>query len=330
MKVLVTGATGFVGSHMVDFLLREHPALDVVGVKRYHLSRTDNCDHFFSKIHWVDCNLKESWSVLSMIEDVQPDIIFHMAAESFVSPSWGHPVEYMNANYGMTVNILEAVRRLKLNTKIHLPGSGEEYGEIEESELPITTRTLLNPVNPYAVTKIAQDLIGFVYWKSYGVNVIRTRAFNHEGPRRHFVFGIPWYAYQIAKIELGLQAPVIETGDVDDKRNFTDVRDMVRAYWLASQSCDPGELYLIGQEDERMVCTFREALQRLLAMSTLDVSAIEIKQVAKYTRPTSVPFLISDISTFNAKVSWQIQYSLDDILRDTLEYWRQRVRSGRH
>jgi GDP-4-dehydro-6-deoxy-D-mannose reductase len=330
MKVLVTGATGFVGSHMVDFLLREHPELDVVGVKRYHLSRTDNCDHFFNEIQWADCNLKESCSVLRMIEDVQPDIIFHMAAESFVSPSWDHPVEYMNANYGMTVNILEAIRHLKLNTKIHLPGSGEEYGEIEEEELPITTRTLLNPVNPYAVTKIAQDLIGFVYWKSFGVNVIRTRAFNHEGPRRHFVFGIPWYAYQIAKIELGLQASVIETGDVDDKRNFTDVRDMVRAYWLASQSCEPGELYLIGQEDERMVCTFREALQRLLAMSTLDPDAIEIKQVGKYTRPTSVPFLISDISTFNAKVSWQIQYSLDDILRDTLDYWRQRVRSGRH
>lgn len=330
MKVLVTGATGFVGSHMVDFLIREQPQTDVVGVKRYHLSRTDNCDHFFDQIQWADCNLKEPSSVLRMIAEVEPDIIFHMAAESFVSPSWGHPVEYMNANYGMTVNILEAIRHLKLTTKIHLPGSGEEYGEIGEDELPITTQTLLNPVNPYAVTKIAQDLIGFVYWKSFGLNVIRTRAFNHEGPRRHFVFGIPWYAYQIAKIEQGLQEPVIETGDIDDKRNFTDVRDMVRAYWLASQSCEPGQLYLIGQEDKRMVCTFREAIHRLLMLSTLDPETIEIKQVAKYTRPTNVPFLISDITKFNATVSWQIKYSLEDILRDTLDYWRKRIQSGRH
>lgn len=330
MKVLVTGATGFVGSHMVDFLLREQPEAQVWGVKRYHLSRTDNCDHFFDQIQWAECNLKEPTAVLRMIAELKPDIIFHMAAESFVSPSWNHPTEYMNANYGMTVNILEAIRHLELDTKIHLPGSGEEYGQMEENDLPITTQTLLNPVNPYAVTKIAQDLIGFVYWKSFGLKVIRTRAFNHEGPRRHFVFGIPWYAYQIAKIEQGLQDFAIETGDIDDKRNFTDVRDMVRAYWLAIEYCEPGQLYLIGQEDERMVCTFREAIQRLLVISDLNPDLIKINQVAEYTRPTNVPFLISDISKFNSAVSWEPRYSLDDILIDTLDYWRERVRLGRH
>jgi GDP-4-dehydro-6-deoxy-D-mannose reductase len=330
MEVLITGITGFVGSHLADYFLENHPSIELHGVKRYHLSRMDNVNHIYDKINWYDCNLLEQSAVLKMIREIRPDIIFHMAAESFVSPSWAHPMTYMNANYGMTVNILEAVKDLKLNTKVHLPGSGEEYGDISEEMLPITTETILNPVNPYAVTKIAQDLIGFVYWKSYGVNVIRTRAFNHEGPRRHFVFGIPSFAYQIAKIEAGLQSPVIETGDVDDKRNFTDVRDMVAAYWHAVNHCLPGELYLVGQEDPSMVCTFKEALDRLLKISNLSAQNVEIKKVARYTRPTKVPFLISDISKFNSVVDWKAKFTLDDILKDTLDYWRKMVRDGKH
>jgi len=329
MNVLVTGATGFVGSHLVDFLLETQPHVNVFCVKRYHLSKMDNCEHFYERVTWVDANLKEGFSVLEILEKVQPEIIFHMAAESFVSPSWSHPVEYMSANYAMTVNILESARILGLNCKIHLPGSGEEYGDIGEANLPISVETVLNPVNPYAVTKIAQDLIGYVYWKSYGTYVVRTRAFNHEGPRRHFVFGIPSFAYQIARIEQGKQGPVIETGDIDDKRNFTDVRDMVCAYWLACQHCKPGELYLIGQESDDMVLTFRQALEELLSISNLNKSEIGIKQVEKFTRPTNVPFLISDISKFNQLVKWTPQYSIADILGDTLDYWRKRVSQSR-
>ena len=330
MNVLVTGATGFVGSHLVDYILENHPSVLLHTTKRYHLSRMDNCDHFYDRVNWIDVNLREPHAVLQMVSEIRPSIIFHMAAESFVSPSWRHPCEYMDANYKMTVNILEAVRLLGLDTKVHLPGSGEEYGEIDENNLPIRPETALNPVNPYAVTKIAQDMIGFVYWKSYGVNVIRTRAFNHEGPRRHFMFGIPWYAYQIARMERGLQPFVLETGDTQDKRNFTDVRDMVKAYWLAAKHCEPGTLYLIGQEDKEMIYTFSEVIDLLISLSSIEKNRVEVRRVDKYVRPTNVPFLISDISRFNAIVEWKRDYDMRTILVDTLDYWRDRVANGRH
>ena len=144
----------------------------------------------------------------------------------------------MDANYQMTVNLFEACLVNDINPRILIPGSGEEFGEINEDELPITEDTILRPVNPYAVTKIAQDLIGYVYHRSYGLNVVRTRAFNHEGPRRSNVFGIPWYAYQVAKIERGLQEPVLKVGHVDDRRNFTHITDMVAAYEQLAAQCD--------------------------------------------------------------------------------------------
>ena len=202
-KVLITGVTGFVGSHIADLCLDK--GVEVFGFKRYHLSKMDNIKHIEDKINWIDCDMTDSKAVSKAINVCKPDKIFHMASQSFVSPSWDHPTLYMNANYSMTVNLMEACLENDINPKILIPGSGEEYGEIFENELPIRESTTLRPVNPYAVTKVAQDLIGYVYFRSYGLNIIRTRAFNHEGPRRDKVFGIPWYAYQIARIEAGKQ-----------------------------------------------------------------------------------------------------------------------------
>ena len=215
-NILITGATGFVGSHMVDYILENQNA-KIWATRRYHLSRTDHIAHVADKINWVDCNLTDPIAVSRMMDKVSPDIIFHFAAESFVSPSWNHPFQYMNVNYGGTVNLLESLKQARSSCYIHIPGSGEEYGEIDVEKLPINPETLLNPVNPYAVTKIAQDLISFVYFKSYGINVIRTRAFNHEGPRRENVFGIPWYAFQIARIEKDMQNKNVLTGHLEDK-----------------------------------------------------------------------------------------------------------------
>ena len=318
-KVLITGITGFVGSHLADYLLTM-PNIEVHGTKRWHLSRMDHVAHIEDKVVWHDCNILDARSCRKVINDVQPDIVFHMASESFVSPSWDNPRVYMDTNYLGTVNMLEAIREIKPDTKFHIPGSGEEYGEIYEDELPITPETVLRPVNPYAVTKIAQDMIGYVYYRSYGLQVYRTRTFNHEGPRRDKVFGIPWYAYQVARIEAGKQSPLILTGDIDDKRNFTHVHDIVRAYWLSVHKCDAGELYLVGSDEDDKVYTFKEALEQIIDMST--VKGIKHQKDSQYIRPTTVPFLIGDTSKFREKTGWKPEIGFEQILTETLDYWR--------
>jgi GDP-4-dehydro-6-deoxy-D-mannose reductase len=325
-RVLITGITGFVGSHLADFVLETKPGVELWGLRRYHLSRMDHVRHIAERVNWVDCNLTDPVAVRKMMDKVAPDRIFHCAAESFVSPSWDHPTHYMRINYDATVHLLDALYTSKSKAPFHIPGSGEEYGELSKEELPITEATVLHPVNPYAVTKIAQDLIGYVYYKSYGVNVIRTRAFNHEGPRREYVFGIPWYAYQIARIEAGLQEPLVKVGHVDDKRNFTHVRDMVEAYWLATEKCIPGKLYLIGSEGEDKVYTFRQALEKLIAMSS--ATGIRYEEDRRYVRPTNVPYLIADISEFRKATGWNSKISFQQILQETLAYWRERVKEG--
>jgi len=319
-RVLITGVTGFVGSHMADYVLAMGGEFQLYGLRRWHHSRMRNVQHMLDAINWVDCDLTDPIAVRNVIDQVRPDKIFHFAAESFVSPSWQHPTHYMNANYQGTVNILDALHQFRLSTRILIPGSGEEYGKIEESELPITEQTILRPVNPYAVSKIAQDLIGYVYNQSFGTNVIRTRAFNHEGPRRDKVFGIPWYAFQIARIEAGFKPNVVRVGHLDDLRNFTHVQDIVRAYWLAMEKCKPGEMYLIGSESLDHLHTFKEALERLIEMS--NVRGISYEEDPELVRPTNVPRLIGDVSKFRDLTGWDPEIPFQQILSDTLGYWR--------
>lgn len=313
----------------MDLLLSKNngngPKLEIYATRRYHLSRRDKIEHFEDKIEWIDCDLTDPVSTTKMIKNLRPDHVYHMAAESFVSPSWDHPHRYMDVNYSATVNLLEAIKDYSKNTKILIPGSGEEYGEIFESELPINLSSPLRPVNPYAVTKIAQDLISFVYFKSYGLNVVRLRTFNHEGPRRERYFGIASYCYQIARIEEGLQESIIQVGDIADKRNFTHVKDIVRAYYLAMEHCKPGELYLVGSENESSIATFAEVLDKLKKLST--VGNIKIEKVEKFIRPTAVPYLIAETSKFRDLTNWKPDFDLDFILSDVLNYWRTRIKN---
>lgn len=324
-KVLITGITGFVGSHLADYALEKK--VRVYGLKRWHLSKMRNIRHILNEIELYDCDLTDPIAIKKVIREIRPDWIFHLAAESFVSPSWNHPTHYMNVNYNGTVNLFEAIRQEKLATRILLAGSAEEYGEVRKEDIPIIDKTFLQPVNPYAVSKIAQDLIGFVYYKSYNLNVIRTRAFNHEGPRRDNVFGIPWYSYQIAKIEKGLQKPIVRTGLRDDRRSFTHIKDLVKAYWLAIKKCRPGKLYLIGADEVNHVYTFDEVLDMLVKMSTYKGKIRKVID-SQFVRPTSVPRLIVDSGEFRQLTGWKPQIPVRKILEDTLNYWRDFIDKG--
>ncbi|OGX23496.1 MAG: hypothetical protein A2Y03_04950 [Omnitrophica WOR_2 bacterium GWF2_38_59] len=320
-KILITGITGFAGSHLADLLLEKGDS-EVYGIKQWNLTRLRNARHLLDKIPFFECDITDPISVRNLLKEISPDKIYHLAAESAVAPSWDHPCHYMDVNYKGTVNFLDAMKELEINPRFLIPGSGEEYGEIYKEELPITEKTILRPVNPYSVTKIAQDLIGYVYFRSYGLNVIRTRAFNHEGPRRDNFFGISSYAYQIAKIEQGKQAPVIKVGHIDDERNFTHIKDLVEGYYQAMEKCIPGEMYLIGSEKESHVHTFREVLHMLIEISSLDKDDVKIETEPKFVRPTNVPRLIGDMTKFNDLTGWEPKIPFNQILEDTLNYWR--------
>jgi len=324
-KVLITGITGFVGSHMADYALNK--GVKVYGLKRWNLSRLRNVKHILSQIEFSDCDLTDPIAIQNIIKKIKPDKIFHFAAESFISPSWVHPSHYMDVNYKGTVNLLEAIKNHSPQTKILLAGSSEEYGEVAKEDLPIVAKTFLQPVSPYAVSKIAQDLIGYVYYKSYGLNVVRTKAFNFEGERRDNVFGISWYAYQVVRIEQSLQKPIIRTGLRDDQRTFMHVKDLTQAYWLAVDKCVPGKSYIIGADEKEYIFTFDQVLDMLIKRSIYK-GKIEKVIDKQFVRPTSVPRLVSDSSEFRTLTKWKPKIPFNVILDEYLLYWRDFIEKG--
>ncbi|HNZ97887.1 MAG TPA: GDP-mannose 4,6-dehydratase, partial [Thermoanaerobaculia bacterium] len=245
MRVLITGITGFAGSHLADYLIAEHPDVEIFGTYRWR-SRRENIEHLDGKVTLLETDLRDYPSVAAALRRAEPDAIFHLAAQSFVPTSWNAPSETIVTNVVGQTNIFEAVRALGLDPRIQIACSSEEYGLVLPDEVPIRETNPLRPLSPYAVSKVSQDYLGYQYFQSYGIKALRTRGFNHTGPRRGEVFVTSNFAKQIALIEAGRQAPVISVGNLDAVRDFTDVRDMVRAYWLAVQSARPGEVYNIA------------------------------------------------------------------------------------
>jgi len=323
MKVLVTGATGFVGSHLLDFLLKRKD-MQIHATRRWssRMSLVDHIPEVEQSINWHICDLTDPFSIEGVISKVRPDRVFHLGAQSFVSPSWSAPDVYFRTNVLGTLYLLEALRRHELvDTRVLLPGSGEEYGDVPESELPIRPETQLRPVNPYAVSKVAQDLLGYEHHKSYGQHIVRIRAFNHEGPRRDRVFALPSFAWQIARIEAGLTPPVVKVGNLEALRNWTDVRDMVRAYWLALEKCPAAELFLIGSQK---VMTVKECLDYMISKSPKK-DDITIETHASLVRPTEPLRLVADTKPFEGLTGFSCQIPFEQTLEDTLDYWRGKI-----
>jgi GDP-4-dehydro-6-deoxy-D-mannose reductase len=315
-RVLVTGVTGFAGSHLVDYMLTRGDC-EIFGIQRWR-SRTENIEHFMDRISLSECDLRDASSTRDMLEKVRPDWIFHLAAQSFVPTSWTAPSESLTTNILGQVNLFEAVRRLQLPCRIQLACSSEEYGMVYPDEVPIRETNPLRPLSPYAVSKVAQDLLGYQYWMSWKVDNVRTRGFNHEGPRRGPVFVASDFAKQIADIEKGRKPPVLSVGNLEAQRDFTDVRDMVRAYWLALEKCAPGEAYNICSG---RAWTIRKLLDHLLGMTS---AKIEVRQDPARLRPSDVPILLGDNTKFVQATGWQPTIPFEQTLKDMLEYWRSR------
>lgn len=317
MKILITGITGFAGSHLAEFLLKKKNA-EIFGIERWR-SKTDNIDHIKKDIKLIECDIRDYSSVNKVMVAIRPDRIFHLAAQSFVMSSWHAPAETLTTNIVGQLNIFEAIRSLQYNPLIQIAGSSEEYGLVHENELPLTETNALRPLSPYAVSKVGQDLLAYQYFMSYKINVLRTRAFNHTGPRRGEVFVDSNFAKQIAEIEKGRKKPVIEVGNLESARDFTDVRDIVEAYWLALEKGEPGDVYNICSGKAWKI---KEVLNILLGLSKVKVEIIE--DPARM-RPSDVPVLMGDNGKFSRRTGWKPTIPLEQSLEDLLDYWRQRV-----
>ncbi|HEY0781217.1 MAG TPA: GDP-mannose 4,6-dehydratase [Thermoanaerobaculia bacterium] len=300
---------------MAEYLLSEHPDVEVFGIYRWR-SRMENIEHLTGRIQLLETDLRDFTSTQAALARSRPDYVFHLAAQSFVPASWTAPSETLTTNIAGQTNLFEAIRSLSLDPVVQIACSSEEYGLVLPDEVPIKETNPLRPLSPYAVSKMAQDFLGYQYFQSYGLKAIRTRGFNHTGPRRGQVFVTSNFCSQVAAIELGLQEPVIRVGNLDAIRDFTDVRDMVRGYWLAVTKGKPGEVYNIATGHGYKI---REVLDRLLALST---AKVKIETDPARLRPSDVEILIGDSSRFRADTGWEPRIPFEKTLGDLLAYWR--------
>jgi GDP-4-dehydro-6-deoxy-D-mannose reductase len=317
MNILITGVTGFVGSHLADYLLANTQDI-LFGLKRPN-SRLRNVHKIKDKINWIDGDLIDQNSLVKALKISQPDQIYHFGALSWVTPSWDMPAAYMHINAIGTINLLEAMRTVGCNARVLVSCTPEEYGDVPEDLIPITEETRIHPVNPYAASKVAQDAICQTYFASYGISIIRTRAFNHEGPRRDILGANASFAYQIAMIERGHQEPIIKVGNLEATRNFTDVKDTIRAYFMAMQKGNAGELYLIGSQQ---VYTMQECLQMLISLS-FKKNEIKYQVDPSRVRPTELKTFIGNFDKFKNLTGWSQEIPFQQTMQSILDYWRE-------
>lgn len=347
MNVLITGVTGMAGSHLAEYLLTLGN-LRVFGTYRRR-SQLDNLADLMAagKVQFVtdgasmataerlqraiaertrpDClnlieaDMTDAFSMRRLITALRPDRIFHLAAQSFVPTSWDAPAATFEINVIGQINLLEAIREAEISPLIHIAGSSEEYGLVFPEEAPVRETNPLRPLSPYAVSKVAQEMLALQYYHSYGLRAVVTRGFNHTGPRRGEVFATSSFAKQIAQIEKGLRPPILYVGDLSSRRDWTDVRDIVKGYWLALEKGRPGEVYNIGSGHHYAV---GEMLDTLLSMARCRVK-VEVDPAR--LRPSDVKLLWSDSSRFRAQTGWEPRIPFKQTLSDLLDYWRARV-----
>jgi len=329
-RVLITGITGMVGSHLADYLL-ENTDWKIYGLCRWNDS-LENIEHLSEdinkkeRIELIYGDLNDLASLLAVINKSKPDYVFHLAAQSYPQTSFDSPIETLQTNILGTTNLLEALRGSKYkNAIIHVCASSEVFGRVPKEKLPINEECSFHPASPYAISKVGTDLVGRYYAEAYGMTIMTTRMFTHTGPRRGDVFSESTFAKQIAMIEAGLQEPKIYVGNLDSLRTYADVRDAVKAYhMLVTINPKGGEYYNIGGI---YTCKIADMLNYLISKST--ISNIEIITDPERLRPIDADLQIPDTTKFKNHTGWEPEYTFEQTMNDLLEYWRNKIKSGR-
>lgn len=318
-KVLITGIAGSGGSYLADYIMERYPEVELHGTIRWHSTTTSrNLDNCKGKVFLHECDLTDFSSVINVLKKVSPDAIFHIASYANVRTSFETPLVVINNNIMSTANLFEAIRFLGLDPIIQLCSTSEVYGQVDPRNVPIKEDCPVNPVSPYAVSKVAQDNLGYTYFKNYGIKIIRTRMFAYINPRREDLFATA-FALQVARIENGLQK-VLYHGNLDSVRTLIDVRDAMESYWVAITKCDFGEVYNIGGTTVIKVGEFLDLLKknaRCNIITQLDKNLI---------RPSDVTLQIPDTTKFITKTGWKPKYSFEESVKFLLEYCREKVR----
>lgn len=320
---LITGIGGFVASHMADLLLDKGE--EVYGTARW-TEDMSNIQHVRDRITICPMDLNDLGSCITTIEEVRPNYVFHLAAQSFPNESFIYPKVTMETNILGTLNLLEAIRMVRnrrddFDPVVHVCSSSEVYGLVTEDLVPIKEDCRFNPANPYGVGKVGTDMVALMYYTNYGVKTIRTRMFTHSGPRRKMLSAEVNFARQIALIEAGKQEPVLKHGNLDSIRTWADVRDAVKAYYVLVRECIPGEVYNIGGDTTK---TIGEMLNYLLSLSPIG-SSIKLEQDPKLLRPYDVTLQIPDCSKFKSATKWEPIISFEMLMEDLLDWCRKEV-----
>ena len=338
-RALITGVTGMVGSHLADFLL-ENTDWDVYGVCRWR-SPLDNVEHLLDRANKKDrlffeyADLNDEISLIKAINDIKPDYIFHLAAQSYPQTSFTAPIDTLNTNITGTARLLEAIRNAMHHDKnykpvVHVCASSEVFGRVKPKMLKAMGGTIneecpFQPASPYAISKVGTDLLGRYYAEAYGMTVMTTRMFTHTGPRRGDVFHESTFAKQIAMIEQGLIEPVIKVGNLDSLRTYADVRDAVRAYFmLVTVDPIPGEYYNIGGN---YTCKVGDTLQTLINLSPMK-DKIRVEVDPERLRPIDADLQIPNCEKFTKHTGWKPNIPYEKTMKDLLDYWRERVSKG--
>ncbi len=315
-RALITGMAGFVGKHLARYLAGATPA-KIHGIARPGEPTEDIQEELGPRLEVHIGNLMETDRLREIIERVQPDWIFHLAAQAFVPTAFADPTGTLVNNIIGQVNLFQAVLATGGRPTIMVVGSNEEYGMVEPEDLPVKETTPFRPANPYAVSKVGQDLLGYQYHLSYGLPIVRVRPFNHIGPGQSDRFVASSFARQIAEAELGLRPPVLKVGNLEAERDYTDVRDIIRGYHLAVTRGAPGDVYNLGSG---RAVSIRRLLDLLMSQSRV---SLRVEQDPDRLRPSDIPRIVADSTKFHSLTGWKAEIPLEKTLTDTLNWWRE-------